>query len=97
MQNVSLSRIIAFSPINTISFNYTAPTSEDLNKSKLHRSIQARLRLPIISRNKSPDSPIVGINALIPLRSSELPSWKTITLPVTVQGNPVEGFFYIPL
>ncbi len=63
----------------------TAPEKVDLHKTKLHRTIHARLRLPILtSTSKLITSSIVGINVLVPLRSSELPSWKTITLPVKV-------------
>lgn len=64
----------------------SAPNSEILHKTKLHRTIEARLSLPVVSAGQA-ESDIVGINVLIPLRSSVPPSWKTITLPLKVKGG----------
>ncbi|OXA50297.1 hypothetical protein Fcan01_14900 [Folsomia candida] len=67
---------------------HIAPEKEDLHKTKLHRTIHARIRLPVVTPSENFTSSIVGINALIPLRSSVLPSWKTITLLTTVKPVP---------
>jgi len=78
---------------------FKAPETEVLHKTKLHRTVEAKIKLPILPGDEkitndvgggdglsssSSVSQINGINALIPLRSSVDPSWKTITLPLKV-------------
>lgn len=81
--------------------NVLVADPQTLNVEKLTRTVQATLTLPFTSATSfrkwnndtsqnetgtGKPSEIVAIHALIPLRSSVEPSWKTITLPVTVYG-----------
>ncbi|CAL8104131.1 unnamed protein product [Orchesella dallaii] len=79
------------------------PDPQTLQVDKLTRTVHASLELPytsatilkakwdpgsVVQPQPQPQiSEIVGLNALIPLRSSTEPSWKTISLPITIYGK----------
>ncbi|ODN06334.1 hypothetical protein Ocin01_00359, partial [Orchesella cincta] len=76
------------------------PDPQTLQVDKLTRTVHASLELPYTSATilrptssstSKPQQPqiseIMALNVLIPLRSSTEPSWKTISLPITIYGK----------